>query len=67
VELDLVASTEAAGIRTVRSGILPKDTAGLALHRKAGVRVVGTRQRVGPPALRRDVVLVEHRGPTIDS
>ena len=63
----LLASTQAAGIWTVQSGIFPENAASLALHAAAGFRVVGTRERVGlmtygPMAGRwRDVVLVEHR------
>ena len=38
----LIASTEAAGIWTIQSGIFPKNTASMALHRAAGFRVVGT-------------------------
>ena len=43
----LVASTEAAGIWTIQSGIFPENTASLALHQAAGFRVVGTRERIG--------------------
>src|SRR6185312_9067035 len=43
----LIASTEAAGIWTIQSGIFPENTASLALHRAAGFRVVGTRERIG--------------------
>lgn len=63
----LVASTEAAGIWTIQSGVFPENAASLALHEAAGFRVVGTRQRVGrmsvgPLAGRwRDVVLLERR------
>lgn len=39
----LLASTDAAGIWTVQSGVFPENTASLALHAKAGFRVVGTR------------------------
>jgi phosphinothricin acetyltransferase len=62
----LIASTEAAGIWTIRSGIFPENTASLALHQRAGFRIVGTRDR--PGRLRgswRDVVLVERRSPAI--
>ncbi|MFD0532102.1 hypothetical protein ACFQ1I_45040 [Kitasatospora arboriphila] len=31
----LLASTDAAGIRTVQSGVFPESTAGLALHARA--------------------------------
>ena len=62
----LIASTEAAGIWTIRSGIFPENTASLALHQRAGFRIVGTRDRPGRLRGRwRDVVLVERRSPAI--
>ncbi|MFJ9446303.1 GNAT family N-acetyltransferase [Kitasatospora sp. NPDC101235] len=64
--LALLASTDAAGIWTVQSGIFPENTASLALHAKAGFRVVGTRERLGRHHGRwRDVVLVERRSPAV--
>ncbi|MFH9352856.1 GNAT family N-acetyltransferase [Kitasatospora sp. NPDC017646] len=63
----LLASTDAAGIWTVQSGIFPENTASLALHRRAGFRVVGTRERIGRLHGRwRDVVMVERRSPAVD-
>jgi len=62
----LIASTEAAGIWTIQSGIFPENTASLALHRAAGFRVVGTRERIGQRHGRwRDVVLIERRSPAV--
>ncbi|MFG3698541.1 GNAT family N-acetyltransferase [Micromonospora sp. NPDC047620] len=62
----LVASTEAAGIWTIQSGVFPENTASLALHERAGFRVVGIRERVGRHHGRwRDVVLLERRSPVI--
>ena len=62
----LVASTEAAGIWTIQSGIFPENTASLALHRAAGFRVVGTRERIGQHHGRwRDVILIERRSPVV--
>jgi L-amino acid N-acyltransferase YncA len=62
----LIASTEAAGIWTIQSGIFPENTASLALHRAAGFRVVGTRERIGRHRGRwRDVVLIERRSPAV--
>jgi L-amino acid N-acyltransferase YncA len=62
----LIASTEAAGIWTIQSGIFPENAASLALHRTAGFRVVGTRERIGRHHGRwRDVVLIERRSPAI--
>ncbi|MEU4587396.1 N-acetyltransferase family protein [Kitasatospora aureofaciens] len=62
----LLDSIDAAGIWTVQSGIFPENTASLALHTKAGFRIVGTRERLGRHLGRwRDVVLVERRSPTV--
>ncbi|MFJ9945234.1 GNAT family N-acetyltransferase [Streptomyces erythrochromogenes] len=62
----LLASTDAAGIWTVQSGIFPENTASLALHQRAGFRVIGTRERIGlHHGTWRDVVLIERRSPTI--
>ncbi|MEU5366421.1 N-acetyltransferase family protein [Streptomyces sp. NPDC005925] len=62
----LITSTEAAGIWTIQSGIFPENTASLALHERAGFRVVGVRERVGHHHGRwRDVVLVERRSPAV--
>lgn len=62
----LIESTEAAGIWTIQSGIFSENAASLALHRQAGFRVVGTRERVGHHHGRwRDVVLIERRSPAI--
>ena len=62
----LIASTEAAGIWTIQSGIFPENTASAALHHAAGFRVVGTRERIGRHHGRwRDVTLIERRSPVI--
>ncbi|MFD0407958.1 GNAT family N-acetyltransferase [Kitasatospora sp. NPDC127116] len=62
----LIASTERAGIWTIQSGIFPENTAGLALHARAGFRVIGTRERIGRHHGRwRDVVLLERRSPAV--
>ncbi|MFF4894476.1 GNAT family N-acetyltransferase [Micromonospora chersina] len=62
----LIASTEAAGIWTIQSGVFPENAASLALHQRAGFRVIGTRERVGRHQGRwRDVILLERRSPVI--
>ena len=62
----LISSTEAAGIWTIQSGIFPENTASAALHRAAGFRTVGTRERIGRHHGRwRDVVFIERRSPLI--
>jgi L-amino acid N-acyltransferase YncA len=62
----LIADTEAAGIWTIQSGVFPENTPSLALHRSAGFRVVGVRERIGRHhGVWRDVVLIERRSPQV--
>ena len=62
----LIASTEAAGIWTIQSGIFPENVASIALHAAVGFRIVGTRERVGQQHGRwRDILLLERRSPVI--
>ncbi|OJF10532.1 GNAT family N-acetyltransferase [Couchioplanes caeruleus] len=62
----LIASTEAAGIWTIQSGIFPENAASLALHHSCGFRTIGTRERIGCHRGRwRDVILLERRSPTV--
>ncbi|MFF4498275.1 GNAT family N-acetyltransferase [Streptomyces sp. NPDC001546] len=62
----LIASTETAGIWTIQSGIFPENAASLAVHAKAGFRVIGTRERIGRHhGAWRDVVLLERRSPVL--
>jgi L-amino acid N-acyltransferase YncA len=57
-----IASTERAGIWTIQSGIFPENTASVALHRSAGFREVGRRERLGQHhGVWRDVLLIERR------
>jgi L-amino acid N-acyltransferase YncA len=61
-----LADTDAAGVWTVQSGVFPENAASLALHERAGFRVVGTRERIGRHHGRwRDVVLLERRSPLV--
>ena len=62
----LLATTEAAGIWTIQSGIFPENTASLRLHVAVGFRQVGTRERLGCHQGRwHDVLLLERRSPVI--
>lgn len=62
----LIASTEAAGIWTIQSGVFPENAASLALHRRAGFREVGVRERIGRrDGEWRDVVLLERRSAVV--
>ena len=62
----LIAATEGQGLWTVQAHLFPENVAGLALYRKAGFEVVGTRQRMGRHRGRwRDVLLLERRSPLV--
>jgi L-amino acid N-acyltransferase YncA len=65
----LIASTEAAGIWTIQSAIFPENEASLALHRAAGFRTVGVREKVARHPAQgdrwRDTVLIERRSPVV--
>jgi phosphinothricin acetyltransferase len=58
----LIERSEAAGIWTLQAGIFPENESSVAVHKKCGFRVVGTRERLGQLAGRwRDVMLLERR------
>jgi L-amino acid N-acyltransferase YncA len=58
----LIAESEAEGIWTLQAGIFPENRASIALHERAGFRVVGQRERLGQMNGRwRDVLLMERR------
>lgn len=62
----LIASPEAAGIWTIQSGAFPENTTSLALHERAGFRIIGTREHTGRHhGLWRDVVLLERCSPSV--
>lgn len=66
---DFIDVADRAGVWTVQSSVFPENAASLRLHERAGVRVVGGRERIGlmpygPFADRwRDTVLIERRLP----
>ncbi len=58
----LIESSEAAGIWTIQSSVLPENALGVRLHQKAGFRVIGTRERIARHHGRwRDTLLLERR------
>jgi phosphinothricin acetyltransferase len=58
----LVSASEAAGLWTLQAGIFPENLASIEIHRQAGFRVVGVRERLGCMQGRwRDVTLMERR------
>lgn len=63
----LVASTEAAGIWTVQTGVFPENEASLRVHERAGFEVVGRRKRLGKlRGVWRDVLLLERRSALVE-
>ncbi len=62
----LVASTEAAGIWTIQTGVFPENEASVHLHRQVGFEVVGRRRRIGRlNGVWRDVLLLERRSDVV--
>jgi phosphinothricin acetyltransferase len=58
----LVAASEEHGIWTLQASIFPENRASIALHQRAGFRIVGTRERIACREGRwRDTVLMERR------
>lgn len=58
----LTTASEAAGVWTLQAVVFPQNAASLALHRRAGFRIVGRRERIA--RLRdawQDTVLLERR------
>jgi L-amino acid N-acyltransferase YncA len=62
----LIADSESEGIWTLQAGIFPENVASIALHERAGFRLVGRRERLGQMNGRwRDVVLMERRSAAV--
>ena len=58
----LVEHSERRGIWTLQAGIFPENVASIELHKRAGFRRVGIREKLGCMHGRwRDVVLLERR------
>src|SRR5579862_6314217 len=58
----LLTASEREGIWTLQAGIFPENVPSIELHKRAGFRIVGTREKLGSMDGRwRDVVLMERR------
>jgi phosphinothricin acetyltransferase len=58
----LIAAAEKHGIWTLQAGVFPENAASVALHERAGFRLVGRRERLGQMHGQwRDVLLLERR------
>lgn len=64
---ELIASTEAAGIWTIQTGIFPQNEGSIRLHESVGFDVVGRRKRLGRlNGEWRDVLLLERRSESVN-
>lgn len=62
----LVVASEAAGVWTLQAVVFPQNAASLKLHRTAGFRVVGRRERIGRlRGVWQDTILLERRSAVI--
>jgi phosphinothricin acetyltransferase len=62
----LVEESEKHGIWTLQAGIFPENVASIAIHQKAGFRIVGVREKLGCMDGRwRDVMLMERRSKVV--
>ena len=58
----LVTRSEANGFWTLQAGIFPENKGSIAIHEKAGFRIIGTREKIGKMnGWWRDTVLLERR------
>jgi L-amino acid N-acyltransferase YncA len=64
---ELIASTEAAGIWTIQTGIFPENDGSIRLHERVGFEIVGRRKRLGKLNSQwRDVLLLERRSESVN-
>jgi phosphinothricin acetyltransferase len=63
----LIEASEREGFWTLKAGIFPENAASIALHERAGFRLVGTSKRIGqmPNGRWRDVLLYERRSANV--
>ena len=62
----LVQLSEAAGIWTLQAGIFPENAASVRIHKKAGFRIIGNREKIGKQqGVWRDTLLLERRSQLI--
>jgi phosphinothricin acetyltransferase len=62
----LIVQSELNGFWTLQAGIFPENEASIRLHKSAGFRIVGVRERLGQMNGRwRDVLLMERRSSVV--
>jgi len=58
----LIESSEKEGLWTLQAGIFPENKASVALHKRNGFQLIGTRQKIGKmDNVWRDTLLLERR------
>jgi L-amino acid N-acyltransferase YncA len=63
---DLVSESERNGLWTLQAGILAENDASIAIHQRAGFRIVGRREKLGQlNGVWRDVILLERRSTVV--
>ncbi|RSM85990.1 GNAT family N-acetyltransferase [Kibdelosporangium aridum] len=61
-----VCAADDAGLWTLQTSVFPENRAGLALHRSAGFRTLGVRERIAQHhGVWRDTVFIERRNTTV--
>ena len=61
----LINESEREGLWTLQAGIFPENVSSIALHEKAGFRMIGRRERIGKMhGVWRDTLLLERRSNT---
>ncbi len=62
----LVAASERRGVWTLQAVVFPENPASVALHERAGFRLVGRRERIAQlRGVWRDTLLLERRSPAV--
>ena len=62
----LITDSEAHGIWTLQAGTFEENSASIGLHKQAGFRVIGHRERIGQHhGVWRNTVQLERRSPTV--
>ena len=62
----LITASEREGIWTLQAGIFPENEASVAIHKAAGFRLVGRRERIGRQhGIWRDTLLLERRSEVV--
>ncbi|WP_407272748.1 GNAT family N-acetyltransferase [Radiobacillus sp. PE A8.2] len=63
----LIEDSENRGMWTLQAGVFPENVASINLHKQAGFRELGTRERIGKMnGVWRDVIILERRSSVVN-